>query len=313
MTPTSTDRLGWIGTGRMGTAMTERLLGAGADLTVWNRTRAKCEPLAGQGAKIADSVADLASADIVFVVVTSSPDLLQVTTGEGGLLRSPGTPSIIVDCSTVSVEASATVRAEADALGVQFLAAPISGNPNMVRDGSAAIVVSGPAGAFTRVKPYLETIAPTAVHVGPGEESRLVKLCHNLLLGMITQSLAEVTALAEKGGVPNRAFLDFINGSVLGSTFIRHKGDAIADRNYTPTFTQVMLRKDFDLGLAAARNLEVPMPVAAAVHHLIQTAIGHGLADADYVSLYEVEALAAGLVKREPNTSPPAGDATNRA
>ncbi|MDQ1735696.1 MAG: hypothetical protein QOH56_1947 [Pseudonocardiales bacterium] len=299
MSETGSERLGWLGTGRMGVAMVERLLAGQSDVTVWNRTRAKCEPLEANGAEVADSISELASADVVFVMVSTSADLLQVTTGEGGLLRSDNLPSVIIDCSTVSAEASATVRAEADALGVQFLAAPISGNPHMVTDGGAAIVASGPADTFARVRPYLQLIAPTVVHAGPAEESRLVKLCHNLLLGMITQALVEVTALAEKGGVENRAFIDFINGSVLGSTFIRHKGQAIVDRNYTPTFNQKMLRKDYDLGLGAARNLEVPMPVAAVVHHLIQTAIGHGLGEQDYVSLYEVEARAAGLTRPE--------------
>lgn len=299
MTATQTDRLGWIGAGRMGAAMIERLLDADIDITVWNRTRSKCEPLAERGASVAGTIADVAMADIVFTMVTSSPDLLEVTTGDGGLLRSTHRPAIIVDCSTVSAEASQTVRAEADAHGVQFLAAPISGNPIQVREHGSAFIVSGPQEAFSRVRPYLEAMAPTVVHAGPGDESRLVKLCHNLLVGTITQALSEATALAEKGGVSNRAFLDFINGSVLGSPFIRGKGNAIVDRNYVPTFTQVMLRKDFDLGLAAARDLEVPMPISAMVHHLIQTAIGHGFADLDYVSLYELEAISAGLSQRE--------------
>lgn len=299
MTASQTDRLGWIGVGRMGLAMTERLLDAGCELTVWNRTSSKCEPLARRGASVADTIGDLAAADIVFVMVTSSPDLIEVTTGDGGLLRSAHRPAIIVDCSTVSADASAAVRAEADALGVQFLAAPISGNPIQVREHGSAFIVSGPEDAFGRVRPYLEMIAPTVVHAGPAEESRLVKLCHNLLVGTITQALSEATALAEKGGVSNRAFLDFINGSVLGSPFIRGKGNAIADRNYVPTFTQAMLRKDFDLGLAAARDLEVPMPVSAMVHHLIQAAIGHGFGDLDYVSLYQLEAIGAGLDRGE--------------
>ncbi len=252
---------------------------------------------------MAHSIADVAQADIVFTMVTSSPALLEVTTGDDGLLRSKSRPSVIVDCSTVSTEASAEVRAEAAAVGVQFLAAPISGNPIQVRDGGSAIIVSGPAAAFERVRPYLQAIAPTVVLGGSGEESRLVKLCHNLMVGTITQALSEATALAEKGGVSNRDFLDFINGSVLGSPFIRGKGNAIADRNYVPTFTQTRLRKDFDLALAAARDLEVPMPISAMVHHFIQTAIGHGFADLDYVSLFELEAIGAGLA---PHDAPPA-------
>ncbi|MET8824649.1 NAD(P)-dependent oxidoreductase [Streptomyces sp. NPDC004610] len=295
MNDTPVERLGWLGTGAMGAVMAAALLKGGADVTVWNRTTAKTAPLAEQGARVAGSIAGLTEASVVFVMVSTSADLLSVVTGEEGLLSGARRPEVVVDCSTVSAEASAEVRAACEAAGVGFLAAPISGNPHMVADGRSAIVASGPDTTFERVAPWLRTISPTVVHAGPGEQSRLVKICHNLLLGMITQALAEVTTLAEKGGVTPEAFIDFINGSVLGSTFIRHKGRAMVERDYTPTFNNKMLRKDFDLGLGAARSLEVPMPVSAQVHQLIQTAIGHGFAERDYAALYEVEATAAGL------------------
>jgi 3-hydroxyisobutyrate dehydrogenase-like beta-hydroxyacid dehydrogenase len=295
MSGTPKERLGWLGTGRMGTVMAGSLLGGGADVSVWNRTTSKTAPLVEKGAKAVEAITDLADVDIVFVMVSASADLIAVTKGEGGLLQGPNRPSVIVDCSTVSAEASAEVRAAAAEVGVAFLASPISGNPQMVADRKGAIVASGPRETYDRVLPYLQLMAPTVVHAGPEEQSRLVKICHNLMLGMITQALAEVTTLAEKGGVPPAAFVDFINGSVLGSTFIRHKGKAMVDRDYTPTFNNKMLRKDFDLGLGASRTLEVPMPIGAMVHQLIQTVIGHGFAEEDYAALYEVEAKAAGL------------------
>jgi 3-hydroxyisobutyrate dehydrogenase-like beta-hydroxyacid dehydrogenase len=288
-------RLGWLGTGRMGAAMAARLLDAGVTLTVWNRTAVKTEPLRARGATAVDTAAQLGGCDIVFITVTSSADLLAVTLGPDGVLSGDEVPSIVVDCSTVSAEAAAEVRAAADARGSAFLSAPISGNPAMVAEGDAAIVASGPVDVFATVVPYLRFIAPTTVHCGYGEEARLVKLCHNLLLGMITEALAEVTTLAEKGGVSSAAFLEFINGSVLSSTFIRHKGNAIRERDYTPTFTSENMRKDFDLGLAAARALEVPLPLVASTHQLVQTAINTGFRDDDYVALYEVAARAAGL------------------
>lgn len=299
MSETRSERLGWLGTGRMGTVMAGALLAGGSDVTVWNRTASKTGPLVEKGAKAVDSITELAGVDIVFVMVSASADLINVTTGEGGLLRAERLPQIIVDCSTVSAEASAEVRAAAEAAGVAFLASPISGNPAMVEDGRGAIVASGPRETYDRVLPFLSMIAPTVVHAGPAEQSRLVKICHNLFLGMITQALVEVTTLAEKGGVPKAAFVDFINGSVLGSTFIKHKGRALVERDYTPTFNNKMLRKDFDLGLAAAREMEVPLPVSSMVHQLIQTAIGHGFAEQDYAALYEVEARAAGMLDED--------------
>jgi len=290
----STD-LGWLGTGRMGAALAGRLLEAGERVTVWNRTRAKTEPLAARGARVADRITGLGGCDIVFVMVSGPRDLAEVVTGEQGLLRGERRPGVIVDCSTVSADASAEVRATADAAGVAFLAAPVSGNPHVVAEGGACIVASGPEEAFRRVRPYLEEMARVAVYAGDGEQSRLVKLCHNLYLGMMVQALVEVTSLAEKGGTDRAAFLEFLGGTVLGSDWVRKRAGDLVSRDWTPTFTTELLRKDFDLGLDAARSLEVPMPVAATVYQLIQSAIGIGLRDEDFLSLYDQQALGAGL------------------
>ncbi|MGH9029869.1 MAG: NAD(P)-dependent oxidoreductase, partial [Acidimicrobiales bacterium] len=175
--------LGWIGMGRMGAAMATRLLDAGRDLAVYNRTRSKTEPLVAKGAKSVESPSDLADRTIVFVTVAASDDLLAVLDGERGLLSGDASPAVVVDCSTVSAEASERARAVAEARGTAFLAAPVSGNPKVVRAGRLTMVVSGPKAAFDQVEPYLTTMAQAATYVGEGEVSRLVKLCHNLFLG----------------------------------------------------------------------------------------------------------------------------------
>jgi 3-hydroxyisobutyrate dehydrogenase-like beta-hydroxyacid dehydrogenase len=156
---------------------------------------------------------------------------------------------------------------------------------------------SGPAEVFRQVKPYLEMITKVAVHAGEAEQSRLVKLCHNLYLGMMVQALVEVTSLAEKGGTDRAAFLEFLGGTVLGSDWVRKRAGDLIERDWTPTFTTELLRKDFDLGLDAARSLEVPMPVAGLVHQLIQSAIGIGLRNEDFLSLYDQQARGAGLAQ----------------
>ncbi len=203
----------------------------------------------------------------------------------------------------MSEEASARVRAAVNAAGADFLAAPVSGNPHVVAEGGCCIVASGPAEVFQRVRPYLEEIAKVAVHAGEEEQSRLVKLCHNLYLGMMVQALAEVTSLAEKGGTDRAAFLEFLGGTVVASDWVRKRTDALVRRDWTPTFTTELLRKDFDLGLDAARSLEVPMPVGALVYQLIQSAIGTGLRHEDFLSLYELQAAGAALPA---NQTPPA-------
>jgi 3-hydroxyisobutyrate dehydrogenase-like beta-hydroxyacid dehydrogenase len=292
-------RVGWLGTGRMGAAMAARLISEGTTVTVWNRTASKAAPLIELGATQAEKISGLGQCDIVFTSVTSSPDLLAVTLGAEGVFNTQPAPSIVVDTSTVAAEAAAEVRAGAESRGIGFLSAPISGNANVVAEGHASMIASGPKSVFDTVLPYLQAIAPSVTYAGPAEEARLVKLAHNLLVGIITESLAEATVLAEKGGVAPSAFLDFIDGSVLGSVFIGYKGQAMRTHDYQPTFTTELLRKDFDLGLAAARSLEVPMPVAATTYQAIQTAIGHGYGQSDFATLYEVAARAAALSREE--------------
>jgi 3-hydroxyisobutyrate dehydrogenase-like beta-hydroxyacid dehydrogenase len=288
--------LGWLGTGRLGAALAGRLIDAGERVTVWNRTQAKTGPLVARGARAVDRISDLGECDIVFVTVSGPRDLEEVV---AGLLTGDRKPGLIADCSTVSGAASARARAAADAAGVGFLAAPVSGNPHVVAAGRACIVASGPASVFERVKPYLDAMAPVAVYAGDAEQSRLVKLCHNLYLGMMVQALVEVTSLAEKGGTDRAAFLEFLGGTVVGSEWVRRRTGDLVERDWTPTFTTDLLRKDFDLGLEAARSLEVPMPVAALVQQLIQSAIGIGLGDEDFLSLYDQQARNARLEREE--------------
>lgn len=289
-------RLGWIGTGRMGYALAERLLRAGHDVAVYNRTRSKAEPLADLGATIVDTPADLADRDIVFVMVAGSQDLIDVVMGPKGLLsRTDAAPDVIVDSSTVSPGASAEAEAAIAARGSALLAAPVSGNPNVVRSGKLTSVVSGPREAFEKAEPFLELYGSKVTYVGEGDAARLVKICHNLLLGVYTQTLAEITVLAEKAGVARADFLEFINSSVMGAVFSRYKTPAFVNLDLTPTFTGHLLRKDFELGLEAARELDVPLPTSALVHQIVVELIGRGQGDVDFAALLLQAADAAGL------------------
>lgn len=289
-------RLGWIGTGRMGYSLAERLLEAGCDVAVYNRTRAKSEPLGELGAVLVDAPRDLAGCDIVFTMVGGDDDLASVTVGpEGVLAQEGGAPRILIDSTTTSPNASAKVRAAAERVSTSVLAAPVSGNPKVVAAGKLTIVVSGPRPAFDEARCYLEILGSGVTYVGDGDTARLVKICHNLMLGVVTQSLAEITVLAEKGGVKRSAFLEFLNNSVMGSMFTRYKTPAFVNLDYSPTFTPLLLRKDFDLGLKAARELDVPMPVAALVREIVQTVIGEGFVAEDFAILLDREARSAGL------------------
>ena len=288
-------RLGWIGTGRMGYAMAARLLRAGCQVVVYNRTRAKAEPLAALGASIVDSAAALAGCDIVFTSVSTSDDLISVITGPRGLLTGHQTPKLLVDTSSVSEEASAKMRAEAAKRGTQMLAAPVSGNAKVVETGKLTLVVSGPADAYKMALPFLDKLGAGVTYVGEGELARIVKICHNLLLGVITQCLAEITVLAQKAGVPRSALLDFINRSVMGSQFTTYKAPAFVNLDFKPTFTPPLLRKDLDLGLAAGNRLGVPLPLVQLTRDLVQQVIDQGETERDFAVLLLRAAKSAGI------------------
>ena len=313
-------RVGWAGAGRMGFEMAKRLLEAGYDVSVWNRTRAKAEPLVEFGASLVDTPADLAVCDVVFTMVAGSEDFKEVVIGPGGILsRSDAAPRVLIDSSTVSAEASEAVRAHAAETGrTELLAAPVSGNPKVVKAGRLTLVVSGPPTAWELTRPVLSALGQGATYVGDGDAARLVKICHNVMLGVVAQCMAEVTVLAEKGGVSRTDFLSFLNSSVMGSTFTRYKTPAFVELDFTPTFTPALLLKDFDLGLAAASELHVELPVAEAVHGLVQRLLDAGYVDVDFAVMLKLQAEKSGLeLEAEPGGVPsglePTGEHSVRA
>jgi 3-hydroxyisobutyrate dehydrogenase-like beta-hydroxyacid dehydrogenase len=295
-------KLGWIGTGRMGYEMAARLAKGGGDVTVWNRTRAKAEPLVRYGAKVASSLPDLGACDIVFCMVSTWDDVKEVVAGPNGLLSARNSlPRMVVECSSISLEGSAELRSMLKARGVELLAAPVSGNAKVIKAGKLSFVCSGPRAAYDEALPYLKMIAPSASYVGEGELARIVKICHNVFLGVVTQSLAEITVLAQKAGVPRHAFLDFLNQSVMGSVFTRYKTPAFVNLDFKVTFTPYLLRKDLDLGLDAGRRYGVPMPLASITRDAVQTLIGRGMTEEDFAKLLVLEAEASGLAIESEN------------
>jgi 3-hydroxyisobutyrate dehydrogenase len=253
--------------------MVGRLLDAGYDVSVWNRTREKADLLEEQGCLVVGSPAELAGCDIVFTMVGGSEDFKEVTVGDRGVLSNPErAPGILIDSSTVSAEASDTVRTAATRVGTALLA-------------------------------VLEALGRGVTYVGEGDRARLVKICHNLALGIVAETLAEITVLAESGGISRSDFLSFFNDSVMGSTFSRYKTPAFVTLDYTPTFTPLLLRKDFDLGLDAAAQLGVSVPLVARARELVQAMIDEGYTEVDFAALLSVRASASGL-ELEPESGP---------
>jgi 3-hydroxyisobutyrate dehydrogenase len=310
-------KIGWIGMGRMGYPMAERLLKAGHQLSIWNRTRAKAEPLAKAGAHVVDNLLELKEVDILFSIVSTGKDLDQVYFGRNSISGHGGRiPKIFVDCSTIAVEESAAIRDRLRQLGSEFVAAPVSGNAKVIKAGRLSAVISGSEASCKTVTPLLEVIAPQGVsYVGEGELARICKIAHNVMLGVVIENLIEITLLANKMGVPRHAFLAFINNSVMGSMFTRYKSPALVNLDWTTTFTPELLRKDIDLGLALGREWDVPMPVTAATREMLQAHFGaaklkpdpDAYLQKDFSALMETMALAAGMKLSSENKNVPTG------
>jgi len=311
-------KIGWIGIGRMGFPMAERLLKAGHQVAIWNRTRAKAEPLAGAGGRIVGQPTDLAEVDVLFSIVSTGKDLEQVLFGDGGVVsgRNGKLPSIVVDCSTIGVEESAAIRKRLSERGVAFVCAPVSGNATVIKAGRLSAVVSGPEDACKTVMPLIEAFAPQGVsYVGEGELARVCKIAHNVMLGVVIENLIEITLLTNKMGVPRHAFLAFLNNSVMGSMFTRYKSPALVNLDWTTTFTPELLRKDLDLGLELGREQDVPMPVTAAAREMLQSHFGaatlktdpESYLQKDFAALAETMALMAGMRLSSENKNVPTG------
>jgi len=312
----NTQKIGWIGAGRMGLPMAERLLKAGHDVTVWNRTRAKAEPLTAHGGKIADKLSELASCDVVFSIVSEGKDLEQVYFGKDGVLSGGKAPRICVDCSTISVQESVDIRKRLKDKGAEYIAAPVSGNAKVIKAGRLSSVLSGAQAACETIMPLMKIVAPQGVsYVGEGELARVCKIAHNVMLGVVIENLIEITLLVNKMGVPRHAFLAFLNNGVMGSMFTRYKSPALVNLDWTTTFTPELLRKDLDLGLELGREMDVPMPVTAATREVLQTHFGAATLQKnpeeylqkDFAALLETMALAAGMKLQPENKQVPTG------
>jgi 3-hydroxyisobutyrate dehydrogenase len=314
--PEHTQKIGWIGMGRMGFPMAEMLLKAGYDVSIWNRTRSKAEPLAAAGGKIVGKPGDLAGVDVVFSIVSTGADLEEVYFGPEGIGSANRMPPVLVDCSTIAVEESAQIRKRLSARDAKFIACPVSGNAKVIRANKLSAVASGPEDAFKVVEPMVKVFAPRGVsYVGDGELARICKIAHNVMLGVVIENLIEITLLTNKMGVPRHAFLSFLNNSALGSMFTGYKAPALVNLDWTTTFTPELLRKDLDLGLDIARELDVPMPVTAAAREVLQMHMGaamlRGDAQAclagDFAAMMETMALTAGMKLTSEDKKVPTG------
>ncbi|HVQ90771.1 MAG TPA: NAD(P)-dependent oxidoreductase [Mycobacteriales bacterium] len=285
----------FLGVGRMGEAMVERLLAGGVGVAAWNRTPARLDGVVGRGASALAAPAGSA-APVAISMVLDDAALDALWQRPDGLLSGPTPPAVWLDCSTVSVAASSRAAAAAASSNVDFVCAPVSGNPGVVRAGNLIFAASGPAPAVARVLPLLDVIGRRTLVVGDAHQARVVKLCVNAVLAIHAQALAEALVLAERNGVRRSALMEFINDSAVGSPFTRYKTDAFVGLDLTPAFTPEGQRKDLRLALGLAAEGEVPLPLVSATEVIYSRLVASGLgAGKDFAALLLLAARDAGL------------------
>ena len=289
-------QVGFVGLGHMGQPMARRLLGAGFDLVVYNRTPAKAEPLVERGATAVESPADLAGrSDVVFSMVADDGALMEVALGERGALKGARDGLVYVDMSTVSPAASAEVAGACSRAGVQFLRAPVTGSTALAEAGTLGILASGPRSAFDSVADALRAMGSTLFYLGPGEEARYMKLALNTMIGTTMAAFAEALVLGEKAGLEWGQMLEIFAGSAVGSPFVKYKAQQLAKRNLAPAFAATLMRKDYDLALEAARDLEVATPLSGLSRQLFQATVGSGWGELDFAAVLLLIEHASGI------------------
>ena len=293
--------LGYVGLGVMGTAIVRRLLDAGHDVAVWNRTREKAEPLLEAGARWVDTPREVAArSDVVFTMVTNTEAVQAVTEGPDGILAGLSPGAIYVDMSTASPANTRALAERVAAAGAQMLDAPVSGTSITVEQGKASLMVGGGDDAFERAKPVLEAIAPRVFHMGPNGAAVTMKIAINLSLAVQMLAFSEGVLLAEKTGIPRERIVEAMLGSVIASPMVAYRGPLVLGHPDEVWFDCHMMQKDLNLALELGRELEVPLPTTAVTNEFLTAANAMGIGDKDFAVLFDVLAALSGVETEVP-------------
>jgi 3-hydroxyisobutyrate dehydrogenase-like beta-hydroxyacid dehydrogenase len=276
--------VGLTGLGNMGTAIAERVVGGGYSLVVYNRTAEKAEPLGSRGAAVAETAVELVQQVDVVLTSLADDDAFEAVAAEVVAAARPET--VLVDLSTVSPAASARVASLAEEASVEYLRAPVSGNPSVVRAGNLSFMVSGSRETLERVEHVIKAIGPTVHYVGDREQARIVKLAINLIIAGLAQLMSEALVLGEASGVSRADLLEVMGSSAAGAPFVKYKTEPLLREDFSATFTTALMEKDIDLVLDAAEEAGVELPVAAELKTLLRAAIDAGYADDDFMALF---------------------------
>ncbi len=287
--------LGWIGLGDMGQVIVPRLLAAGHEVTGWNRTRSKADPLIELGMAWSESPRQLAAAsDIVFSMVTDAPAVSAVALGPDGVISGLSPEGIYLDMSTIDPEVSRAIAAAFSAGGLTMLDAPLSGSPVTILAGSASTMVGGNRTAYERVEPVLYDIGSKVSYIGPSGTAVQMKVAVNLSLIVQMVAFCESVALAEKGGVDRAVAVDAMLKSVVASPVMGYRGPFILEMPDKPLADVTLQQKDMVLALDVARRQGSPAPLAAVANELLNACRGLGIDHRDFVTVFDVYHMLSG-------------------
>lgn len=290
-------KIGFIGLGHMGSGMAACLCEAGQDVTVYNRTAARMQPLIEKGAKAAGSVAEACAGDLVFTMLADDAALTDVALAPRGVVDSLKAGGIHISCSTISVELSAKLAEAHRAQGQGYLAVPVFGRPDAAAAGKLFLVAGGDAAALEKVQPLLDIVGQRTYPLAQQPEAaNLVKLSGNFLLAAMLESLGEAMALVEKGGVDRHAYLEMLTSSIFNVPVYKNYGGMIADRKFEPAgFAAPLGQKDVRLLQSAAEALQVPLPFAGILRDRFLELRAHGGDNLDWSAIGALAAKGAAL------------------
>ncbi len=282
-------RVGWIGLGNMGVPMSKNLIKAGHEVTVWNRTKAKAQPVLDAGAQWADSPKEIAEkCEFIFTMVADGPALQDVTLREDGVVAGLSAGKIVIDMSTVAPEESEKVNDAVEAKGCKFLRAPVTGSTVLAENATLGILASGDKATYEKALPLFQAMGKNQFYLGAGEQARVMKLALNIMIGTSMQMMAEAVVLAEKAGLDVVQACEVIAGSAVGSPLVNYKVAPISKGQYDPAFSVKLMEKDFDLAFAAAKQYGVSMPVTAVTRQFLAAAHASGKGDRDFSVLVQL-------------------------
>jgi 3-hydroxyisobutyrate dehydrogenase-like beta-hydroxyacid dehydrogenase len=276
-------RVGVIGLGNMGSIMASRLLSAGFQVWVNNRTPARAERLLKAGAHWAesgDAIAD--QVELLISMVSDDDAVLAITSGAGGILTRPHPDLVYADMSTVSPDASEIVASAAESSAVPYLRAPVSGSTTVAEAGALGILASGPQEALDAFDPVFTVIGKRVFYLGQGDEARIMKLALNMLVAQTVLGLSEALVLGERAGLDWQAMLDVFSESAVASPLVQYKASSLSKYDFEAAFTTAMVTKDLDVALEGGRRTGAVMPTTALSQELLRAACGLGWGDQDF-------------------------------